>query len=174
MAADRQALRGSAPDTKPDGTSTLEVVRVRDFETGEECELNNVVGVRALHQQRSKVGARIMQKLKLRDRSGHQRVDALEGDPNPTLLLGEPEAVAEVSLMRHKLAGELREAEEREAMRQETRKQVLAREEPKWRRKHMRAQFLKEHEAAKRDLAQMKRDHERMLAEKLIQVNLLK
>ena len=171
MAAKTPSSRQSSrPATVDD---TVDIV-VRDFVNGDELVLNKVVGVRALHDQRSKVAARMNKKLGGNDGYRVKKFDPYEGDPNPGTLFGDHEAVAEVTLLREKLRKQVRDAEDREAARHAMRKTLVAREEPKWRRKNMRQQFAKERAAAQQDIAQMKRDHERMLAKKLVDVNLLK
>lgn len=149
-------------------------VVVQDFFSGEKVQLNDMVGVRALHMQRSKVFGIQTQKLQAKQGSIKRRLKPLDGDPNPNLLLGDYEAVAEVYLLRHKFDKELQDAKQREEDREATRRKLVSREFPMWRRKNMIEQFRKEHEAALQDIKQLERDHERMLAAKLVEVNLLK
>ena len=147
---------------------------VTDFFSGEQVPLNDMVGVRALHMQRSKVFDIQTQKLQAKQGSTKRRLKPLDGDPNPNILLGDYETVAEVYLLRHKFEKELHDARQREEDREATRRKLVSREFPMWRRKNMIQQFRKEHEAAEQDIKQLERDQERMLAAKLVEVNLLK
>ncbi len=154
--------------------SASAITQAVDLFTKETIPLNDMVGVRALHMQRSKAFDIQTQKLKAKQGSMKRRLKPLEGDPNPNILLGDYEAVAEVYLLRHKFEKELAEARRREEEREATRRKLVSREFPMWRRKNMAEQFRKEHEAALQEIKQLERDQERMLAAKLVEVNLLK
>jgi len=156
------------------GATETGPLTVVDFFTGETVPLNDMVGVRALHMQRSKVFDIQNKKLQAKQGSVKRRLKPMEGDPNPNILLGDYEAIAEVYLLRHKFEKEVQDARRREEDRETVRRKLVSREFPLWRRKNMVDQFRKEHMAALQDIKQLERDHERMLAAKLVEVNLLK
>jgi hypothetical protein len=89
-----------------------------DFFTEEEVPLNNLIGVRALHLERSKVATVLHLKLGAKDPSRTHKFDQYAGDPNPSTLFGDYESIAEVHLLRHKLDREHSEASQREQGRQ--------------------------------------------------------
>lgn len=152
--------------------SSVNPIRVPEFGTGRMLQLNDTVGVRALH--RPAMLQSMHAKLSRGEKYSAQKQRPTDGDPNPAQLLGPAQEVAAAEMFKAKLDREYADAEAREAAREKERRTRVAREEPKWRRAGLREQFAREREAAAAELAALKKNHEHALGQKLAQLGLLR
>ena len=135
-----------------------EPIIVIDAETGEECILNTIPAVTNSslpeHQQRR----------------SHVTEENM---PNITTEQQRDKAIV-LRLFKHYQQNQLTTLITKEAKREVLRREILAKEESKWRRELMKKAFIEERLAAAEEIKKMKLDQEVWLAKKLKEYGMLK
>lgn len=146
-----------------------EPIMVIDAETGEACALNTVPAVSS-----SSVGGSSHLHPLNDHRSAHRGPTlAEENMPNITTEQQRDKAIV-LRLLKHYQQTQLTTLITKEAQREVLRREILAKEESKWRRELMKKAFIEERLLAADEIKKMKLDQEVWLAKKLKEYGMLK